>query len=37
LAGDPESGQAGRIFRNISRKIPPEQVRKLIKASGYAR
>jgi len=32
-----ENGQAERIFRNISRKIPPEKIKKIIKANGYAR
>jgi DNA-binding transcriptional ArsR family regulator len=32
-----ENGHAEKIFRNISKKIPPEQVKKLIKAGGYAR
>jgi len=31
-----ENGQAERIFNSISKKIPPEAVRKLMKVNGYA-
>ncbi|HJW97453.1 MAG TPA: helix-turn-helix domain-containing protein [archaeon] len=32
-----ENGQAERLFRNIERKFPPEEIRKLIKSGRYAR
>ncbi len=32
-----ENGQAERIFNSISKKIPPEAVKKLVKGSGYVR
>jgi DNA-binding transcriptional ArsR family regulator len=32
-----ENGQAERIFRNISRRIPPQKIKQIIKANGYAR
>ena len=32
-----ENGQAEKIFRNISKRIPPGKIRKIIKSNGYAR
>ncbi|MCJ7816273.1 MAG: helix-turn-helix domain-containing protein [Candidatus Aenigmarchaeota archaeon] len=32
-----ENGQAEKIFKNISRRIPPEKIKQIIKANGYAR
>jgi len=32
-----ENGQAEKIFRNISKRIPPEKIKQIIKANGYAR
>jgi DNA-binding transcriptional ArsR family regulator len=32
-----ENGHAEKVFRDITKKFPPEDVRKIIKSNGYAR
>ena len=35
-SGKPDNGQAEKIFRNISRRIPPGKIKQIIKANGHA-